>query len=279
MMRSKLLRKVAAAAAGLLMTAGLLLPAVSTQVKAADDEIDMNLALYIYSFGVAGTTENGEAVHVTGEGQYTVEFDCSKDLSDTAKDAGATAIAQIGSIYITDKDIMDGLASESPVSSCDIVYDSIVVDGKELTIVNTEPKSALKSGIIFDTNDPINAWDGSVVSDDDIIWNKTDYNITFAGLEDAQKISVTFTLSNITAKEVEKTEPTQEETEAETDAPDETEAATDSATVAAETTAAAQDDAGETGTISTGAIVGIVAAVIVIIIIIIVVASSKKKKK
>ncbi len=279
MMRSKLLRKVAAAAAGLLMTAGLLLPAVGTQVKAADDEIDMNLALYIYSFGVAGTTENGEAVHVTGEGQYTVEFDCSKDLSDTAKDAGATAIAQIGSIYITDKDIMDGLASESPVSSCDIVYDSIVVDGKELTIVNTEAKSALKSGIIFDTNDPINAWDGSVVSDDDIIWNKTDYNITFAGLEDAQKISVTFTLSNITAKEIEKTEPTQEaeETEAETDAPDETEAATDATT--AETTAAAQDDAGETGTISIGAIVGIVAAVIVIIIIIIVVASSKKKKK
>lgn len=271
-MRFKFLRKITAFAAGALMAAGIAIPTLKTPVKAAD-EIDMNLVLCIYAFGDAYTTERGASVNVTGEGQYTLEFDCASDLSEAA--AGETGINKFGSIYITDADVLDGLASSSPVSTCNIVYDSITVDDKELTIVNKDAKSAIKASGIVDTNDPLNAWDGSVVSEDEIVWDKTNFTISFAGMENPQKISVTFTLSNITAQDIEQEETTEEETESETEAETETE----TEATADETTAEVQNNEDSSNGLPIGAVVGIVAAVVVVIVIIIVAASSKKKKK
>ena len=271
MKRLNLLRRAAAFAAGALMAAGLAIPALKTPVKAADS-VDMDVALCFYSFGNAGTVERGDTVKVTGDGQYTVEFDCAKNLSDDAKAAGDTAITSFVAMYIQDVAPLDGKAAESPVATADIVYDSIKIDDKELTIADTAPASAVKASGIFDTNKPVNGWDGSVVADTDIVWDQTNHLIKFAGVDSVQKVSVTFTLSNVTAKEIETQAQTEEGTtvsEADTTAAE---------TTAAETTAAPAAAEGEGTNFPVGAIVGIVAGVVVIVVVVIVVCSKKKNK-
>lgn len=140
------------------------------------------------------SAEMGEAITVRDNGQYTVKFDCSKDLSADAKKAGITSIANLTAIYIKDKAVFDAEAAETPLLSADIKWDKILVDGKEMTITKPGPKSALKAGI-FDTGDPVNAWDGSAIE------GVTEANHTAnftAG--PAQTMEVTFTLSNVEFK-------------------------------------------------------------------------------
>lgn len=141
------------------------------------------------------TAEMGETIKVTENGQYTVKFDCSKDLSSAAKNAGITSIANLTAIYIKDQAVFNGDAAETPLLSADITWDKVVVDGKEMTITKPGPKSALKSGV-FDTGDPVNAWDGSAV---DGVTVTGDHVANFdAGA--AQTMEVTFTLTNVEFK-------------------------------------------------------------------------------
>lgn len=139
--------------------------------------------------------EMGDVIKVTENGQYTVKFDCSKDLSSAAKNAGVTSIANLTAIYIKDAAVHNAEAAETPLLSADITWDKVVVDGKELKITKPGPKSALKSGI-FDTGDPVNAWDGSAVEG---VTSSGDHVANFdAGA--AQTIEVTFTLSKVEFK-------------------------------------------------------------------------------
>jgi aryl-phospho-beta-D-glucosidase BglC (GH1 family) len=129
----------------------------------------------------------GEKTTVAGNGTYTLTFDCAMDLSEEAAAAGVTSLAGVGAIYLKDIEGRNGL-----LDSCDIFYDEIILDGEKLTITQTEPKTALKAGKRFDTNDPVNAWDGSSVAEA----TAEDYVITFEGNPEPKTITVTFTLSN-----------------------------------------------------------------------------------
>lgn len=139
--------------------------------------------------------ETGAVIEVTGDGQYTVTFDCATDLSSAATAAGVTGLNNLTAIYIKDQAVTDGEQKKSNLVSCDISYDSIVVDGVELTINQTENKSALKSSGIFDTNDPFNSWDGSAV--EEVAVKSHVLNMDIAGVENPQSVTVTFTLSNL----------------------------------------------------------------------------------
>lgn len=137
--------------------------------------------------------ESGESIIVSEDGQYTLSFDCSKDLSDAAVAAGVNSLTNLTAIYILD---MGSAKSEpSNITACNIKYDSVVVDGTELTITKTEAKSAIKNTGIFDTNDPINGWDGSAVEE---VANSDEHVANFTTVKNPTKISVTFTLSDIT---------------------------------------------------------------------------------
>lgn len=217
------LRKAFAAGMSGLLALGLAFSIGKAPVK-ADDELNMPLSLNIYAFGGSGA-EKGQPVTVTGEGQYEVSFDIASDLSEAGKEAGLTAIKDFGAIYISDDSALT--TGESPVSSCKIKYDAVIVDGTELTVTQTEPKEAVKSNGIFDTNDPINAWDGSAV--EEITTDPTAFTVNFTTVENPQKITIKFTLSDIVMAEGGKDEET---TPAE---PDETTAA------AGETTAASSE--------------------------------------
>ncbi|MBE5940090.1 MAG: hypothetical protein E7266_06810 [Lachnospiraceae bacterium] len=140
--------------------------------------------------------EVGPAIQVKGEGQYTVTFDCSKDLSDAAKLAAMKSLTNLTAIYIKDYATTAGKLAASNLVSCDIMYDKVVVDGVELTVTQTEPKSAIKSNGIFDTNDPINGWDGSAVAEADIT-DADNHVANFTTLTNPKTIEVTFTLSNL----------------------------------------------------------------------------------
>lgn len=137
--------------------------------------------------------EVGDYIEVTENGQYTLTFDCNTQLSDDAKRSGIKALKNLTSIYIKDQDVTNGVAGKSALVSCDIKYDKIVVDGTEFTITITEPKNAIKSSGIFDTNDPFNSWDGSAVAEVESV----DHVLNMTNLTNPKKVEVTFTLSNL----------------------------------------------------------------------------------
>lgn len=136
---------------------------------------------------------SNDIISVNKNGQYTLSFDCASDLSSAATAAGVSDLNQVTAIYIKDYDVATGKASKTPLSACKIRYDKIVVDGTELTITNKDYKSALKESGIFDTNDPINAWDGSSVEEVAI----SNHVASFTTVSNPKKISVSFTLNEM----------------------------------------------------------------------------------
>lgn len=263
---SRLFHKMSALMTGALMMASLAVPSAAVM---ADEEKSVNVALCVY--GLTSQAAQGQPVTITGDGQYTVEFDCDADAA-----GESIVLKDFVAIYISDTDVLAGNTKRSPLETCDIVYDSITVDDKELTIEKKDAKSALKDSGIFDTNDPINGWDGSVVADSDIVWNKTDHKVAFAGNDAAKKVSITFTLSNVKWKPLEDSEIFNKESKADSetvsDETTETTAVSDKATDAAKTTSDSSSK------MPTGAVIGIIAVVVVVIVIIVAVSVSKKKK-
>ncbi|MFT3950423.1 MAG: cellulase family glycosylhydrolase [Oscillospiraceae bacterium] len=169
----------------------------TVKVKVTDslvsDSIDLTLnVLYNDSALKYYGNEHGETISVSGDGQYTLTFDVSKDLSAAGKTAGVSAIKNLTAVFIKDADIVGGTATASPVTSAEIRYDAITVNGQALTITKSDFKSALKSKI-FDTNDPVNAWDGSAVSEA----VSSDHVANFNGITNPTTISVTFTIQNL----------------------------------------------------------------------------------
>ncbi|HIV86438.1 MAG TPA: Ig-like domain-containing protein, partial [Candidatus Monoglobus merdigallinarum] len=167
---------------------------VPVTVTEASGENKLSLAANVYynDPGYNGN-ETGEPITVTGDGQYTLSFDVNSDLSDRAKDAGIEFLKNLTSIYIKDNDVTMGSAVRSPLDGCLIRYDSVKVNGTPLTLINSEFKSAIKDSGIFDTNDPINGWDGSAVEE----VTTSDHTVNFTTVEDPAKIEITFTLKDL----------------------------------------------------------------------------------
>ena len=130
-----------------------------------------------------------DTVTLMGDGTYTITFDCDKHLSQAAKDAGVTSLKGIGALYLFD------ITSKSGVlESCDIHWDEVVIDGVSMTVKEHAPKSAIKANGKLDTNDPLNAWDGSYV--EGVVENKTTYNVEFPDGMEPKVVTITFTISN-----------------------------------------------------------------------------------
>lgn len=162
--------------------------------KAGANEISLAVNVYYndndHSFF---SNEYGKPITVSGDGTYTLTFNCEEDLSDDAAKAGVDSLSRMTAIYIKDHDVTLGEAKKSKLTSCNIMYDKVVVDGVELTVTQTEPKSALKSSGIFDTNDPINSWDGSMV--EEVVVKK--HVADFTTVENPKTVEITFTLSDM----------------------------------------------------------------------------------
>ncbi len=162
--------------------------------RAGANEISLAINVYYndndHSFF---SNEYGEPITVSGDGTYTLTFNCDEDLSDDAAKAGVDSLSKMTAIYIKDHAVTLGQEKKSKLVSCNIMYDSVVVDGVELTVTQTEPKSALKSSGIFDTNDPVNSWDGSMVEEVSVKKHVAD----FTTVENPKNVEITFTLSDM----------------------------------------------------------------------------------
>lgn len=173
---------------------------VPVTVEEAEATAEIALALNVY-FNDSTTNyfsnECGSAITVSEDGQYTLSFDCAADLSQAATDAGVTGLNNLTAIYIKDDSVTKGVAKKSPLVSCDIMYDAVIVDGTSFDIFMAEPKSAIKASGILDTNDPINSWDGSVIEEVTV----DNHVLNFVGLENPRKVEVTFTISNLVFEE------------------------------------------------------------------------------
>ena len=171
---------------------------VTVEEAEACAEIDLALNVYYNDSNLNYfSNECGSAISVSEDGQYTLEFDCGKDLSSNAIAAGVTGLNNLTAIYIKDDSVTKGKTKKSPLISCDIFYDSVIVDGVEFDVIMTEPKSAIKASGILDTNDPINSWDGSVIEEVTV----NNHVLNFVGLENPQHVEVTFTISNLVFEE------------------------------------------------------------------------------
>jgi len=167
----------------------------SALTEAPEDGNYLEVALNVYyNDNIANyySNEAGKSVFITEEGTYTLSFDCSKDLSNDAINAGVKYLDNLTAVYLLDMGVAK--KEQSPVKECKIKYESVSVDGTELTITQTEPKSAIKSSGVFDTNDPINGWDGSAVLE---VSADDNHAANFTTITHPTKISVTFTLSDI----------------------------------------------------------------------------------
>lgn len=158
---------------------------------------ELKLALHAYYNDKAyyGTEVGKDVLSVNADGTYTLKFDCATDLSDNAKAAGITNLNKIGSLYIKDWEVTSGDKRRSPNIQGKIRFNSIKLNGAEMLPGDTENQNALKGGI-FDSGNPLNVWDGSVVTQG-ITEDKTNWNITFDA-ENPTVIEVTFTLCGFT---------------------------------------------------------------------------------
>lgn len=163
----------------------------------ATNEITLGLkVLYNDNAHQYWQAETGDVITVNVDGTYTLKFDADKDLSSAAKAAGITDISNLTAIYIQDQTVALGNAKASPLESCNITYLSVKADGKELTLNSLAgPKSAIKDSGIFDTNDPINSWEGSAV--DEVTVSDHVANFTIGK---PKTIEITFELSDMIFK-------------------------------------------------------------------------------
>ncbi len=171
-------------------------PAPETQPEptAPDTENFIKLALHVlYNDGDSNYygTEIGDPIYVTEAGQYTLTFDLDKDLSDEAKSAGIRAIEKLTAIYIYDLGASE--KAQSPLKAANIKYDSVKVNDQELTITKGDVKSAFKGNGLFDTNDPVNSWEGSAVAE----VQEIDTHVVSFTVDKVKTVSVTFTLSDL----------------------------------------------------------------------------------
>ncbi|MBQ8821525.1 MAG: cellulase family glycosylhydrolase [Lachnospiraceae bacterium] len=173
---------------------------VKVNVSEGEAKAEIALALNVYfndSEANYFSNEYGSDITISEDGTYKVEFDCSKDLSDNAKNAGVKGLNNLTAIYIKDHSVTKGLAKKSPLVSCNIIYDEVVVDGNSYKVNMDAPKAAMKASGIFDTNDPINSWDGSVIEEVTV----SNHVLNFTDVENPQKVEVTFTISDLVFEE------------------------------------------------------------------------------
>ncbi len=144
------------------------------------------------------TTEYGPYVEIVADGTYTVTFDTTMHLSESARNMGVTGLQNLTAIFLYDHAVRTGEQATSSVTACDIRWDSVTVNGQELTLTNSEFKSALKASGIFDTNDPMNAWDGSAVEE---VTVDTENHVLNINVDDPVTVTVTFTIQGLTFAE------------------------------------------------------------------------------
>lgn len=171
----------------------------TVKVTATDTTMldEINLSLHVFYNDIEKDyheIETGASVNVTGDGQYTLTFDTSKDLSLYAQKTGITTLNNIKMLYIRDADVTGALTKYSSIAKgVKIRYDSIKVNGVEMTLSDDGFMNAMK-GKVFDTQNPVNADDGSIINEVELVGEES---VCFTTVENPATIEITFTLQGV----------------------------------------------------------------------------------
>ena len=174
---------------------------VSITVEGPKYENVLRLALNVlYNDTALGcfNTEYGPYVEIHEDGQYTLTFDSTMHLSESSRNMGVKDLSNLTAVFLYDHEVRIGNQMYSSVTACNIRWDEITVNGQKLTITNSEFKSALKATGIFDTNDPLNAWDGSAVEE---VTVDSESHVLNINVDKPVTITITFTIQGLTFAE------------------------------------------------------------------------------
>lgn len=144
-----------------------------------------NVKLYLLETKGWQTCASEESIALTEPGTYTLTMKLTK-----------SNLEQIGSFYIKDAQVQDGILSKTLASKCTLSLDSVSVNGTELTLQgdyqNVSPINGNKQ-LDFCL---LNEWvlGSELISEFEM--NGSHYKIA-APLDDTNEVSVTFTVSEI----------------------------------------------------------------------------------
>lgn len=167
---------------------------VKVKVPENDLHTHINVALNVFKDGVG--YPGSQTVKIDGDGQYTVTWDLSKD-----KPKDGFTLDDLVAVYIYDTNATAQIAEQAQIR-----YDKVTVNDQELTLKDNKSwkvggfKSAIKANGVFDTNDPINGWDGCVV--EEVTTDSKTHTVSFSTIENPTKFSVTFTIKDIKFREI-----------------------------------------------------------------------------
>ena len=142
------------------------------------------------------TSSNTSIATVSSSGKVTAENAGKTYIIVKAASGGITKLEDLTAIYIRDTNTLKPV-----VSAASIRYDKIAVNDKELTLKKLDSmdadgfKNLLKDNGQLDSNDPINGWDGCAVEEVSI--NSSKHSVSFTGVDNPTKISVTFTIKGM----------------------------------------------------------------------------------
>ncbi len=139
-----------------------------------------------------GSMMGSEFITIKSDGTYTLSLDTAVDLPKEATEKGVTNLNGLGALYIYDYDVASKNTKRSEIPEDTMIsYSSIKINGEELLLGETQDYYAVK-GSIFDTGNPFNAWEGSVVQRDK--FEVKSNSISFPAIENPTKIEITFSV-------------------------------------------------------------------------------------
>lgn len=168
---------------------------VTGKEKEKEIYLSLNLRIQDNKHNYAGN-EYSQPIKVTGDGTYTLVFDCKKDYSKEAKKAGLNYIQNMVSMSVKDYQMIKRERVKSPVEHCQISIDKVETDGGEkLKLTDKEARNALKAESLFDADFIVNAKKDSLLKD--VVLSKDENTVNIKGKNKIKKIKVTFTLSGL----------------------------------------------------------------------------------
>lgn len=151
------------------------------------DATATNVKLYILETKGWQTCASEEGVSLKGPGKYSLSIDVSKEN-----------LERIGSFYIKDSQLQDGVLSKSLAKAATVVINSITINGTELTLKGAYQNVQMVNGNGHLDFCILNEWATGTELIEEYEMNGSDYKISGVELLDVNEITVEFTIVGIT---------------------------------------------------------------------------------
>lgn len=145
-----------------------------------------NVKLYLLETKGWQTCAGDESIAIKEPGTYTLKMNVTKDN-----------LEHIGSFYIKDVQVQDGIIEQTLAKSCTASIDSVTVNGTELTLKGSYKDAGMINGNKQLDFCLLNEWVLGTELITEYEMNGSDYKISGVELSDINEVAVTFTVSEV----------------------------------------------------------------------------------